>query len=228
MAHRESESTPSGYILGDAFDVLKGVSDGAADLVFTSPPGFHQTPFFEDQDVDKFLLWLQYTVFKELQRICKTEGFIVISQRNSKAKRGVVDVRQAYCNGATIRGWKLLTERIVMQHKFRHVELRNFSYQHMLVFTKKGYHRRSVLQGEYLQDVLQFPGDKVLGQTVWPPKFVDLILRTFSKKGDYVVDPFAGVGTVYQMCQTMGRRCLAVELDKLFFNSGYRVPARIF
>ncbi|MGC8640176.1 MAG: DNA methyltransferase [Isosphaeraceae bacterium] len=46
-----------------------------------------------------------------------------------------------------------------------------------------------------------------------PPKIVAHTLHYFSPPGGLVVDPMAGGGTVIDVCEAMGRRCLAYDLD---------------
>jgi len=41
------------------------------------------------------------------------------------------------------------------------------------------------------------------------------LLQTFSKPGDLVLDPFAGYGSVPLMCELLGRRWIAFEIDPL-------------
>ena len=46
---------------------------------------------------------------------------------------------------------------------------------------------------------------------------VERVIRQFSNKGDVVLDPFAGIGTVPQMAVRMGRRGLGIELSPRYY-----------
>lgn len=210
------------YYLDDAMRILPSVKNNVAKLVLTSPPGIHQTPFWEKREVSKFYHFL-VDMCKHLARITIDDGFIVISQRNSKSGSRVVDVRTVYVNTFLKLGYRLMTEKIIVVE--RNSDMRNFTYQHFLVFTKTGRYRRGSLKGEYLKDVVFDTGDKVRGQRIWTYKFVKMIIDTFTDKGDLIVDPFAGVGVVYQVAHHLGRKCLAVELDEETYNSGYRISS---
>lgn len=211
------------YYLDDAMRLLPSVKDNVAKLVLTSPPGIHQTPFWEKREVSKFYDFLA-GMCEQLARITIDDGFIVMSQRNSKSEGRVVDVRTVYVNTFLKLGYRLMTEKIIVVE--RKPDLRNFTYQHFLVFTKAGKYRRGSLKGDYLRDVVFDTGDKVCGQRIWTYQFVKMIIDTFTDEGDLIVDPFAGVGVVYQVAQHLGRKCFAVEIDEEIYNSGYRTASR--
>lgn len=210
------------YYLDDAMRILPSVKNDVAKLVFTSPPGIHQTPFWEKREVSKFYDFL-VGMCGQLARITVDDGFIVMSQRNSKSGSRVVDVRTVYVNTFLKLGYRLMTEKIIVQE--RKSNMWNFTFQHFLVFTKTGRYRRGSLKGEYLKDVVFDTGDKVSGQYVWTYKFVKMIIDTFTDEGDLIVDPFAGVGVVYHVARHLGRKCFAVEIDEETYNSGYRISS---
>ena len=39
-------------------------------------------------------------------------------------------------------------------------------------------------------------------------------IKDFTHKGDLIFDPFSGSGTVHYVCDQMGRRCIAYEIDE--------------
>lgn len=39
-------------------------------------------------------------------------------------------------------------------------------------------------------------------------------IKDFTRKGDLIFDPFSGSGTVHYVCDQMGRRCLAYEVNE--------------
>ncbi len=48
----------------------------------------------------------------------------------------------------------------------------------------------------------------------FPEAFVEKFLREFTKKGDRVIDPFAGFGTMLFAAQRMGRIGIGIEYDR--------------
>lgn len=49
-----------------------------------------------------------------------------------------------------------------------------------------------------------------------PTAFLVWLLQTFTKKGDMVIDPFAGSGTTLIVCESTGRTCVTGEIDPEF------------
>jgi len=65
-------------------------------------------------------------------------------------------------------------------------------------------------------DVWSFKHDRAFGiphPGSIPPGIVAHTLHYFSQPGELVVDPMAGGGTTLDVCQSMGRRCLAYDLE---------------
>lgn len=65
-------------------------------------------------------------------------------------------------------------------------------------------------------DVWSFKHDRAYGiphPGSIPPGIVAHALHYFTQPGDTVVDPMAGGGTTLDVCEAMGRRCLAYDID---------------
>ena len=65
-------------------------------------------------------------------------------------------------------------------------------------------------------DVWAFRHDRAFGiphPGSIPPAIVAHALHYFTPPGGLVVDPMAGGGTTLDVCQSMGRRCLAYDLE---------------
>lgn len=52
--------------------------------------------------------------------------------------------------------------------------------------------------------------------TMKPVKLVGRLMRNSTRKGDVVLDPFAGSGTTLVAAEQLGRRCFAVEMEPLY------------
>ena len=60
------------------------------------------------------------------------------------------------------------------------------------------------------------PARSELHPTMKPVALVEAQLRNSSRRGDLVLDPFAGSGSTLIACEQLGRRCVAVELDPAY------------
>ena len=49
-----------------------------------------------------------------------------------------------------------------------------------------------------------------------PLKLTRLIVKISTHKGDWILDPFAGVGTTPVACRELNRNCLAIEINPLY------------
>jgi predicted RNA methylase len=52
-----------------------------------------------------------------------------------------------------------------------------------------------------------------------PAKYMVWLIEVFAKKGELVIDPFAGSGQTLMACEVTGRRCMTGELDPKFCSS---------
>lgn len=50
------------------------------------------------------------------------------------------------------------------------------------------------------------------------PKISDWFIKTFTKKGDLIIDPFMGLGTTGISALKMGRKFIGIELDKEYYT----------
>ena len=46
-----------------------------------------------------------------------------------------------------------------------------------------------------------------------PPSLIERLIRNHTEIGDKVLDPFAGSGTVHQVCEKLGRNSLSIDRD---------------
>ena len=80
----------------------------------------------------------------------------------------------------------------------------------------RGRHRGSRWYGDNAQTSvfhIDRPTRSTEHPTIKPVALVEAMLRNSSRRGDAVLDPFAGSGSTLIACERLGRRCFAVELD---------------
>jgi len=174
----------------DARDFLKRIPNESIDLCLTDPPYFDGV-FFEIED--------------ELYRVMKKDSWLVFWW-----------------------GTKTLPEPFRRFHKFEYVwtlvaehptptrktVVGDNTFALILVF-RKGKPKVCYRRWDRLPS-----GDHPLLQTrpkdpEFKPTLANcFILQMFSRPGDLVLDPFAGLGSIPVACQLMGRRWIAIEIDK--------------
>ncbi|HOA81934.1 MAG TPA: site-specific DNA-methyltransferase, partial [Defluviitaleaceae bacterium] len=53
-----------------------------------------------------------------------------------------------------------------------------------------------------------------------PEKLMERIIKLFSKEGDFVFDPFSGVGTTAIVAKKLGRKYAAIDISEEYANIG--------
>jgi DNA modification methylase len=83
----------------------------------------------------------------------------------------------------------------------------------------RGRHRGSKWYGDNSQTTvfhIDRPSRNADHPTMKPVALIEAMLRNSSRRGDIVLDPFAGSGSTLIACERLGRRCFAVELDPVY------------
>lgn len=87
--------------------------------------------------------------------------------------------------------------------------------------------RRSWLLVDGSLPEIDFAGDSHVRFT---DELAAIVLRAFSREGDWVLDPFAGFGTTLRVAQQLGRNAVGFEIDgdrAEFANRGLGLPNRV-
>ncbi len=94
------------------------------------------------------------------------------------------------------------------------------SHYHIIVITKNDNPYWNKKEGHYVEDVLDikrpYRKGKAKTPTMLPEELIGKLIAISSKKGDYVLDAFAGSGRTSVMCKKMGRTSIAVELSETY------------
>ncbi|MHA1327026.1 MAG: DNA methyltransferase, partial [Promethearchaeota archaeon] len=62
--------------------------------------------------------------------------------------------------------------------------------------------------------------DVYLHPAKFPEELIERFILFFTKKGEKVLDPMAGTGTVNYVCEKLGRIGYSIELEKKYFDIG--------
>lgn len=110
--------------------------------------------------------------------------------------------------------------------------------QHELVFVYKNGrapHQNNVQLGKYGRNrtnIWSYPGANSFGRnreadlaahpTVKNTAMITDAIRDCSKRGDIILDPFSGSGTILLACERSGRKAAAIELDPYYVDTAVR------
>lgn len=86
----------------------------------------------------------------------------------------------------------------------------------------RGRHATSRWQGDNRQSSVFFvdrPARSEVHPTMKPVALITAHLQNSSRRGDPVIDPFAGSGSTLIASEQTGRRCFAVELDPAYCDA---------
>lgn len=224
---------------GDCFDIMKNIDDNSINLIFTSPPynmnlrirngifcsrqivkelstkyvGFSDNLLMEDYfnfnvRVISELLRISDLVFYNVQFLTgnKSALYRLIGHFHDKIKEFIVWDK---VNAQPAIGEKILNSRfeVILVFQNSHPESRKFNTAQFA---------RGTLQNLW-QIKRGIKIDKSHGAT-FPEELAEIIIKNFTKKGEIIMDPFMGTGTVGVVCKKLNRRFIGIELLSKYYQ----------
>lgn len=227
-------------ILGDCLENLKQITDNTFDVAFTSPPygdkgdKFYEeiqktktsrNPFgvhnkyltFESHFGEDWFNW-QVEIIDELLRVCKkwviyNIGAISYNRENvykiigHYADRIQDDIIWYKPNGLPCWNEGSISntyEHILLIKKNKNDKIKVHSKDFRNVITKIGVNS----QNEFAE----------IHHAVMPKKLADLCIYEFTDDGDFVIDPFMGMGTTAMSCIDLKRKYFGFEICEEYYN----------
>lgn len=202
---------------GDCIEVMRQMPTSSVDFILTDPPYLVN---YRDRDGrsipnDADASWLK-PAMREAYRVLKQDRVAIMFYGWTK-----VDM--------FFDAWKDAGFQPVGHIVFRKSyssKSRFFHYQHEQAFLlAKG---RPPLPKQPLGDVMEMPysGNKLHPTQKPVPALVPLI-RSFTLRGEIVLDPFAGSGSSCAAALLTGRRYLGIEMDDVYFQQAESRLARV-
>ena len=193
-------------IRGDSLAVLPQLPAGCADLVLTDPPYVVGYRDRSGRSIagDTTTAWIA-PAFREIYRTLKDNRFCVSFYGWNRADDFLGAWRRA---GFKPAGHIVLVKRYASGSGF-------LRYQHESAYLlTKG---RPARRPFPLSDVLRwdYTGNQ-LHPTQKPVSALKPIIGAFSRRGDLVLDPFAGSGSTLHAARQMGRRYLGIEVNERY------------
>jgi DNA modification methylase len=188
------------FFLGDAREVLKQIPSSSVDAVITDPPW--GVGFDEYDDFKAFL-----DVRDELFRVMKQNSWLVFFFTPKK----IYDVLP-YLEKFTYR-WMLVYLFTSMGSYSRNPLGSPQKYSVIMVFSKGKpkvvMKRDDVIFSDDLPVVEENPREPQLKPTFTVSELVTM----FTRRGDLILDPFAGYGSIPLVCELFDRRWIGIEID---------------
>ncbi len=235
---------------GDCLEELKKFPDDSVDLIFADPPYNIKKKFGSNGDnMDKreYIEWCKKWI-GECMRILKPTGtfyFMAATQNmpyldiHVSENYHVVSRIVWYYDSSGVQAKKYfgsLWEPILMvvkdKSKYR------FNAKNVMVTTTTGAKRKLI---DYRKTPPQIYNNKKVMGNVWsisrvrfrmneyenhptqkPEKLMEVIIKASSKKGDVVLDPFAGSFTTCAVAKRLNRKFIGIENIEEYYKIGLR------
>ncbi len=97
--------------------------------------------------------------------------------------------------------------------------------QYERIFERNGQHNYNVYRYYLINSTVaaNFTRDIFTGHPSQKPiKLIKEIVNKFTKEGDTIFDPFAGSFTTAVACKELHRKCIAIEINKEYYEIGKR------
>ncbi|MXY52128.1 MAG: site-specific DNA-methyltransferase [Gammaproteobacteria bacterium] len=238
-------------VLGDAKEVLARLPDNCVDLVFTSPPynfGLDYTANPDDQRWDEYFEQL-FAVFNECIRVLKFGGRIAVNvqplfsdyipshhiisnffvERRLIWKGEILWEKNNYnCKYTAWGSWKSPSSPYL-----------KYTWEFIEVFCKgslkaKGASEDADISADdfkrWVNAKWSIAPERNMREyghpAMFPEELASRVLQLFSFRNAFVVDPFAGVGTVPVVARNLGRHYLGVDISDEYCAAAERRLAK--
>ena len=181
-------------ILGDARELIREIPDGTVDLIFTDP-------IYDDD--------LIFELEQELWRVLKPDAWLVFYWAINRLPETSRFEKFSYV-------WLIVSE---LKRSRAMSRLGRRNYMPILVF-KKGKPKVHRAIGDFLPafDYPEIEFRSTKSRFFKPTILNGAILTLFTKRGDLVLDPFTGMGSIPYACERCHRRWIAFEIDPDTFH----------
>lgn len=196
-------------IQGDCCSVLPQMPAESVDLIVTDPPYVVGYRARDGRSIagDTSTDWIE-PAYRELFRVLKPDRFCISFYGWNRADEFFAAWRKA---GFQPVGHIVWVKRYASSAGF-------VRYQHEQAYLlAKGRPQRRRFP---LKDVLRwdYSGNR-LHPTQKPVSALRPLIGAFSKRGDLVLDPFAGSGSTLVAARQLGRRFLGIEIDRQYWQA---------
>jgi site-specific DNA-methyltransferase (adenine-specific) len=224
-------------INGDCLQELIKIESNSIDLILTDPPYLisRNSGFKRSSENTNDLLKLKYgkisidfgdwdkveidwnLLFQEYYRILKKGGTVIFffDIWKSNLIKQVAELNKF--KQPRIGQW-LKTNPVPINSKNNYL---SNSGEYFFSFVKGG---KPKFNSVYDNGIYKYPlchgKQRLEHPTQKPLDLIKDLVKKHSNEGDLVLDTFAGTFTVHNACDDLGRECISIEKDKVYFNIG--------
>lgn len=210
--------------LGDCFDIIKTLEDNSVDLILTDPPyiinGFGPTKNtdFKRAIHDKHIGFISNgfdfeALFPEFERVLKKMNLIMFC--SNKQVSSLMSYWENRGYSATLLIW-YKTNPIPFAEKkhLSDIEFIIWVRGQGVFFNNDAHHKMKskVIKAPTLASGRYHPTQK-------PEKVIKHLISMHSEKGDVVLDPFSGSGTLGVCCIEMERDYIQIEKEEEYYKA---------
>ena len=226
-------------ICGDSKDVLKNLPECCVDLVFTSPPYNFNIEYdsYVDQVENNSYMSMLFPILDECYRVLKDDGRLVINIQPLFSKNFPTHhiISNYLMSKGMIWGGEILWEKNTYNcpctcwgsWKSPSSPYLKYTWEFLEVFYKKD--RKKIgnsndidITGEefklWTTAKWTIAPEKRMNDfghpAMFPEELANRVLKLFSYKNDFVLDPFNGGGTTCVLAKRTGRRYLGIDISK--------------
>jgi adenine-specific DNA-methyltransferase len=201
-----ASSFPAVVIEGDCIQIMPRMPSGSVDFILTDPPYLcnyldRSGRRIKNDDREDWLV----PAFKEMFRVLKDDSFCVCFYGWHRA--------DAFIHAWRSAGFRILEHLVFIKpyESSRRYVSRRHEQAYVLA---KGFPR---IPQYPPADVMnwQYTGNK-LHPTQKPLAILRPLIESFSRAGDFVLDPFCGSGSTLVAASELGRRSIGLELEPEF------------
>ena len=223
-------------LLGDCLEILPTLPENSVDMVLCDPP-YGTTACKWDSIISLDKLWEQYN------RLCKEDGAMVFTASQPFATvlagSNIKNFRYEWIWEKS-QGTNPMNAKVMPLKSHENVLVfyrKKTTYNPQMWFSKpysgfssdtakigevygkqQSKHRDNPDGSRYPKTILKFKQEKGLHPTQKPVALMEYLIKTYTNKGDTVLDNTMGSGTTGLACKNTERNFIGIELDKKYYE----------
>ena len=228
-------------IHGDCLEVMKTLPDNSIDLILTDPP-YGTTACDWDKVPDLELMW------KEINRICKPNAAKIMTSSQpfttTLIQSNIQDFRYEWVWKKTQATGGLNANKMPLKihenvcvfysklPQYNPVFKDGMPYRINRKRTKESspYGKTGMkdqfisenLGTRYPNSIIELENEYGDHPTQKPIELMKYFIRTYSTKGDLILDPFCGSGTTCTAAKQIGRNYIGIEITNKYYKLAYK------